>query len=215
LLVTAVLAVEATRTLVVEHGSDTSWWIPLVVAAVAALASYYATWRFKKMDVNRENAIRAADLVDEAEQLVSASDRFQPEPESAENVALGLLHRARVRAEPLADRGLDDRFRAAFSVITGLVIMQREPPEDTRYWLREAISNVRAALVPHLSTPTFFGRRAPTVRSFPTALEFDRMAAESGSAEEVIDSLPSGVRTAWSTTPRRAARPLADGGYGS
>jgi hypothetical protein len=187
--VTAVLAVEATRTLVVEHGSDTSWWIPLVVAAVAALASYYATWRFKKSDVNRENAIRAADLVDEAEQLVSRRDRFEAEPEGGETVALRLLQQARVRAQPLEDSGLDDRFRAAFSYIGALLIMRGERPEPARHWLAEAIANVRAALVPHLSAPKFFRRRMPTERSFPTEFEFDRMTRESGSKQEVIDKL--------------------------
>jgi hypothetical protein len=57
----------ATQPIVVER-DGTDWWIPfataLFVAFVAALASYYATWRFKKGDVNRENAFRAAGLVD-------------------------------------------------------------------------------------------------------------------------------------------------------
>jgi hypothetical protein len=32
---------------VVEHASGTAWWVPLLVGAVAAAASYLATWRSK------------------------------------------------------------------------------------------------------------------------------------------------------------------------
>jgi hypothetical protein len=46
-------------TIVVVH-SGTSWWIPLTIAVVAAAASYCATWRMKRANVNRENAFRAA-----------------------------------------------------------------------------------------------------------------------------------------------------------
>lgn len=45
-------AIQPARTIVIERGGETSWWVPflsaLAVALFAAAASDYATWRFKK-----------------------------------------------------------------------------------------------------------------------------------------------------------------------
>jgi hypothetical protein len=79
---TLLAATEPARTIVIERGG-TAWWVPFVTALGVALAavagSYYATWRFKKGDVNRENVFKAADLVDEAAQMVSRPSRYADE----------------------------------------------------------------------------------------------------------------------------------------
>jgi hypothetical protein len=140
------------RTVVVDHGG-TPWWVPLltalVVAAAAAAASCYATWRFKTADVNRESALRAADLVDEAEQLASfAAGRTDETAATTER----LLQQARIRAQSLNDPKVDDRFRAAIGFISELRTWQPIPGRSW-HWLREAIANVREGLVPHLRAP--------------------------------------------------------------
>lgn len=85
----------APQTIVIERGG-TPWWVPfvttLLVALVAAVVSYYVTWRFKKVDFDRENGVRAADHVDEAERGVTHGTI---DSESA----MRLLRQARVRAQ--------------------------------------------------------------------------------------------------------------------
>jgi hypothetical protein len=71
----------------------------LVVALFAAAASYYATWRFKKGDVIRDNAFRAADLVDEASRVAGHPTRYEEEAGGLSGT-LRLLWEGRVRAEP-------------------------------------------------------------------------------------------------------------------
>ena len=95
-------------------GGTPSWVTFLLavgVAVVAALASYLLTWRFKKEDFDRENALRAADLIDEAERLTSEPTRYEREPDGSE-VVRRLVQQARIRAEPLHDPEPDDRFKA-------------------------------------------------------------------------------------------------------
>src|SRR5262249_19886968 len=142
-------AVRSSRPIIVERGG-TPWWIPfataLFVAVVAALASWYATWRFKRSDVNRENALPAVDLGDEAERLVARVDRYETEPEGGGLVTSRLLQEARVRAEPLGDGELDDRFRAALGYYVQVIGLSREPPGRARYWLYTATVNIRLAL---------------------------------------------------------------------
>jgi hypothetical protein len=67
---------------VIEHGG-TSWWVPLLVALAAALASYVATGWLKRADINRESAFRAADLIDDAEQVAAFRDRYDTAPDGA------------------------------------------------------------------------------------------------------------------------------------
>jgi hypothetical protein len=161
-------ATEPTRTIVVERGG-TAWWIPfstaLLVAVVAALASYYATWRFKRSDANRENAFRAAGLMDEAEQIARREDRY--DSEGGASTTLRLLQEAQVRARPIEDSDLDDRLRAAIAYNVALKSGQGRPPR-ARHWLSVSIWNVQRALAPHLSAPRLVPRTITSDRVFPT-----------------------------------------------
>jgi hypothetical protein len=165
--------------LVVIHESATPWWVPLIVglsvAVIAALASYYATWRFKKADAERESAFRAVDLVNEAERIAARSHRFS---DSAPSV-LRLLQDARVRAQPLNSSELDDRFRAAYDFLFmgGLWQPPGVEPVGARRWMEEAVANIREGLVPYLAAPHFLPFRSAIVlpRSFPTLEELQAM----------------------------------------
>jgi hypothetical protein len=184
-----IAAAGRTTTVVVDHGSDSSWWIPLLVGFGAALASYYATWRFKKADVNRENAIRAADLVDEAERLVARADLDDQDPDAVLTAVLRPIQQARVRSEPLANRELDDRFIAVVSYLGALQLMAWQQGGAARHWLAEAIANVRAGLVPQLAAPRFIRPRRPIERSFPRSHELDEMARQGASADDLFGRL--------------------------
>jgi hypothetical protein len=171
-------ATQPARTIVVEHGGGVSWWTfatALVIAFVAAAASYYATWRFKKGDVTRDNAFRAADVVQEASQITSNPTGY--EEAGGASGASRLLWEARVRAEPVGDFELDDRFRAAQAFALDMELAEEEPGR-ARHWLYLAIWNVRAALVPHLKAPRLVGRRLPMERSFPTFAELNAMPSD-------------------------------------
>jgi hypothetical protein len=162
--------------------ASTGWWVPFVtalgVAAAAASTSYYATWRFKKADVNRANAFRAVDFLDEAEQLTSRSDLYDVAPGGGPAIAYRLLLQARARAEPLNDAELDDRFRAALSYNLDLQGWA-PPPGRARHWLYTAIANVRLALVQHLYAPRLLPvAHKPAKRWFPTSKELNAMAQD-------------------------------------
>jgi hypothetical protein len=181
-------ATQPARRIVVE-GGGTPWWVPLAialgVALVAALVSYVATWRFKAADFDRENALRTVDLVDEAELIASVEDRWRSEG-GAETTMLR-LQRARVRAQPLKDEALDNRFRAA--LMHNLDVRTWAPETSaSRYWLSRAITSVREGLVPHLAAPMFFGRGEPREPSFPTSEELNAMP-NSNEGSERIDAL--------------------------
>jgi hypothetical protein len=184
-------ATETARAIVIER-SSTAWWIPfvttLVVALVAAVVSYSVTWTFKKADIDRENAIRAADLVDEAEQIASLQDRYRNE--GGAKTTMRVLQAARVRAQPLDNDDLDKRFQAALSHNFDLQVWE-EPPESAQSWLAKAITNVREGLRPHLSAPKFFGRRESPKRWFPTLDELNAMPSDPGGrdAQPRIDGL--------------------------
>jgi hypothetical protein len=179
-------AAQAARTIVVERGGGTAWWIPLGVALFAAATAYYATWKFKKADVNRENAFRVADLVDEAEQIVSRPDRY--EAEGGAMTTSRLLGEARVRAQPLEDDDLNDRFQAAQIFNVDLQLSNEEPGRG-RYWLGIAIWNVRVALFAHRSAPRFFGRTVRRERTFPTVADLNAMPSDDYDANVRVDAL--------------------------
>src|SRR2546422_562534 len=109
----------AAQRIIVIHEGGTPWWVPLAIglgiAFVAAVVSYAATWRFKKVDVDRENAFRAAQLVDEAEQIATSRQRFEAEGGAA--AVWRLIQEARVRAQPLLSSEIEDRFRAALDYL--------------------------------------------------------------------------------------------------
>jgi hypothetical protein len=172
-------ATQPARTIVIEHeGGGTPWWVPLLVALAAAVASYYATWRFKRADVDRQNALRAADLIDEAERLTSEPARYEAEPDASE-VVRRLVQQARIRAQPLNDKELDDRFMAALLYLFELQTWRDPPLGGALHWLYQAIANVRLALVPHMSAPKLLPRpRKPPRRWFPTSTELNALASD-------------------------------------
>jgi hypothetical protein len=178
---------------VVEKGG-TAWWVPLVVALfvalVAAAVSYYATWLFKKSDVNRESAFRVAELVYEVENLVARPERYAAAPEGGAAKALDLLQTARVRAQPLAtlDPDLDDRLRAAVSFTFELILWDEETAR-ARQWLSQAIVNARIGLVPHLAAPKLIPRAHAAERIFPTADELHAMPNTHPRGTDLIDAL--------------------------
>jgi hypothetical protein len=151
-----------------------AWWVPfttaLVVSLVAATVSYAVTWRFKRADVERENAFRVADLIAEAYRLAGGNEHTEKD---AEEVELR-MQEAIVRAQPLGDADLADRVGAAdwyaFMLRIDINLVAPEPAEMTRAWrwARAALANVRAGLVPHLASPKLVGRRRAAERSFPT-----------------------------------------------
>jgi hypothetical protein len=120
----------------IVYAGGTPWWVPLIVglgvALAAACASYAAAWWFKKRDVDRENAFRAAERVDEAEQI-TRRDRYDAEGGAA--AVLRLVQEARVRAQPLGSQDLDDRFRAAIDYLFTFTLWQPPPgPPSGRRW---------------------------------------------------------------------------------
>jgi hypothetical protein len=95
---TFLAATEPARTIVIERGGaivnesgGTPTWVTFLlafgVALVAAAVSYSVTWKFKKTDVDRENALRAVDLVDEAEQIAALRYRYRDEGGSGHDAA--------------------------------------------------------------------------------------------------------------------------------
>jgi hypothetical protein len=183
-------ATEPARTIVVERGGP-AWWIPfataLFVATVAALASYYATWRFKRADVNRENAVQARDLVDDAERIASSPDRYREG--GGAKATSRLLQQALIRAQPIDDWNLFDDFFAAQDYNFRLQQWD-EPPNSARYWLGEAIAQVRQALVPYLSAPRLFrGAKLAKSRSFPTFDEMRSMPSDDRDPQKIVDAL--------------------------
>jgi hypothetical protein len=174
------IVVERGATLVVERGGGTPWWVPLAialgVALVAAFVSYAVTWRFKRADVDRENALRAVDIVDRAEQIASLDDLWNNEGGGG-MATYRLLQEARVRAQPLDDNDLDQRFRVALSYNVELVGWD-EKTSAARDWLAGAISDIREALVPHLAAPNFIRRNREVLREFPTQEELNAMPSD-------------------------------------
>ena len=124
-------AAALSQPIIIEHGGGgTPWWVPLAIGLGAAVLAYLATWRFKRVDFDRENALRAADLVDEAEQIASRTDRYGAE--GGARTISGLLRQARIRAEPLHDSDLDDRLMAAHYFAGDLIEMRgNRVPERT------------------------------------------------------------------------------------
>jgi hypothetical protein len=193
-------AVRPPRPIVIEKGG-TAWWIPLLIALgvtfVAAGVSYWVTWRFKRAEVNRDSAIRARDLVDEAEQLVAQPAKYAEAEGGGASTVSRLLTAARIRAQPLADDDLDDRFQAAGLYLFDVQEMSRET-SGTRHWLMNAIVNVRDALLPHLAAPDFVPRRRrPGDRSFPTKDELSEMK-RGRDGQALIDDL-----VAWRATGQK------------
>jgi hypothetical protein len=182
----------AVARIVVVHEGGTPWWVPLViglgVAVVAAAVSYAATWRFKKRDVERENAFRAAERIDQAEQITARQDRYDAEGGAA--TVNRLVQEARVRAQPLGSSELDDRFQAAIDYLFTFTLWQPPPgPPGGRRWLGEGIANIREGLLPFLAAPRFLPvRRDRATRSFPTKAELLAMP-RGANGQELIDAL--------------------------
>jgi hypothetical protein len=167
------------RTVVIHEGV-TPWWVPLAVslgiALVAAVVSYAATWWFKKREVDRDNAVRAAALVDEAEQIAARRERWEAEGGAAR--VMQALQEARVRAQPLGSDDLDDRFRASLDLVFTWGSWQPNPePVGALRWTMESVSNIREGLVPFLAAPRFlpFRQTFTLHRSFPRFAELDAM----------------------------------------
>jgi hypothetical protein len=188
-------ATEPARTIVIERGG-TPWWVPLVIGlatvAAAALASYLATWWFKKRDIDGENARQAVALIGEAEKAVSGLGGYSLAVSSPLGPLSQLLQEARIRAQPLGDAELDDRLKAASSFV---VTFQewREKPDGSRRWLGEAIANVREGFAAYLApSPLIPWRRTKIerLRSFPTygeLLSFERRAREPEALVEALE----------------------------
>lgn len=171
------LASAPTR-IVVERGG-TSWWVPLLIGlatvAGAAIASYLATWWFKKYDIDGQNAIRAAAPVDEAEKTIAGAGGYSQIPSDPFGRAQLSLQEARIRSQPLGDGDLDDRLIAAHYFLTTIQEWAgRQAPGGELRWAREAVANVREGLAPYLSPPRVIPlsrRKLATSRSFPTFAE--------------------------------------------
>jgi hypothetical protein len=177
----------------IVYAGGTPWWVPLIVglsvALAAACASYAAAWWFKKRDVDRENAFRAAERVDEAEQMTARRERYDAEGGAA--AVLRLVQEARVRTQPLGSQDLDDRFRTAIDYLFTFTLWQPPPgPPGGRRWLSEAIANIREGLVPYLAAPRFlpFRRDDTLERSFPTLAELQAMP-RGANGQELVDAL--------------------------
>jgi hypothetical protein len=120
----------------------TAWWVPLatalVVSLVAATVSYAVTWRFKRADVERENAFRVADLIAEADRLARATlPTTLDDPQQAHEVERRVdelelrVREASVRARSLDDPDLDDRVRALEWYVIALGATVRSWPTET------------------------------------------------------------------------------------
>jgi len=195
-MLSVVAAAPSSPTVIVESGGGSPWWwFPILVTVLLGLAalagSYAATWRFKKLDVNRESAFRTIDLVDDAERIASGQD--------GGNVAVDcarLLRRAGVRAEPLDDRDLADRLRSAVNFADEIAELRGAPRAATLYPLSRAIASVRFALVPHLSAPRLLRSRKAEPPCFPRSKELSEIQARtSDDVESFRYEIASWVRS--------------------
>jgi hypothetical protein len=191
----ALMLAFTTSRIVVEKGG-TSWWVPLLVGlltvAGAAVASYLATWRFKKYDIDGQNAVRTAELVNEAEKTAADAGGYSQVPTDPFARVQRSLQEARIRSQPLGDGDLDDRFKAALSFVTAIQEWAgRQRPGGELRWMREAVANVREGLAPYLSPPSIvpWGWRKPAKsRSFPKLNELQRIE-RSQDPSSVIEAL--------------------------
>lgn len=177
---------------IIDRGG-TSWWVPLLIALGAAIvaggASYLATWWFKRVDFNKETALRAADFVDEAERAISGSSRNPGPPTSNQaNDWLRLLQMARVRCQPLGDGDLDDRLMAALAYAYDFQDWGTHP--GGRRWMSEAVANVRECLNVHLAAPPLLpstrSASKSKTRSFPTSKELESLQRRNRGAQFMI-----------------------------
>jgi hypothetical protein len=182
--------------------NGTSWWVPVLVAAAAAFASYFATWVMKRRDVERELAGRCAELLNEAADTARLGDYAYADAGGAETVKAALTA-ARSAVYPLRDSDLDYRLLAAERFTfetTGWTI--------PRVWLGEAIENARHGLVGYLAPPRFApwrrgARRAR--RTFPTYGAYEEAQVEAPYG--ILDWLGEWMshyekRTRWGRWPR-------------
>jgi hypothetical protein len=185
----------ASRVVVVEKGG-TPWWVPLVATLltvlVAGLASYFATWWFKKRDIDGVNARQAATLIDDAETALPGPTTYSTVGESDSiETAARLLREARLRAQPLHDYDLDERLQTALMFLSDVQEWTKQPV-GVRPWMRAAIENVRAGLAPYLAPPPAIPWRRLTEdveRSFPTFSEYIGIKREGGDPEEITQAL--------------------------
>jgi hypothetical protein len=155
------LVAASSRVVVIENGG-TPWWVPflatLVVGLAAAMASYLATWWFKKRDIEGENARQAASLVDDPERALPGGETYtKGVPIDPLDDVNRLLREARLRAQPLNDRDLDQRLGVALYFLSDAQEWTTQPV-GARPWMHRAIDNVRVRLAPYLAPrPSFRG----------------------------------------------------------
>jgi hypothetical protein len=189
-------ATQPARTIVVKQGG-TPWWVPLLatllIGIAAAIASYLATWWFKKRDIDGDNARQAALFVDEAERALprpTASAR-QTLSDPLETVSR-LLRKARLRAQPLDDFDLDQRMDVALYFFSDAQEWGAQPV-GARPWMQRAIDNVRVGLAPYLAPPPIIPRRPQQVfveKLFP---RFDEYIAIKRFAEDDPEGVTQGL----------------------
>jgi len=158
------------RIVIIEKGG-TPWWVPLLatllIGVAAAIASYLATWWFKKRDIDGENARQAATLVDDADRaLPRSTETFTTQvsqmPDDPLDKVTRLLREARLRAQPLNDFDLDQRLGTALYFLSDAQEW-RKRPVGARPWMHRAIDNVRIGLAPYLAPPPLIPWRRPNV----------------------------------------------------
>jgi hypothetical protein len=160
-----------------RSGGGTPWWVPVAtafaVALVAAVASYFFAWRFKRGDVDRENAFKAATFIDEAAAIAGAQTRELWDTPGGATACERLLRQAVARVRPLRDDDLERRLVSAVEWALVIYLMGHASARSTT-WLTNAIESTQAALVPHLASPAFFRRRPRAAKpSFPPQGELE------------------------------------------
>jgi hypothetical protein len=185
----------ASRVLVIEKGGTPSW-VPLVATLltvlVAGVASYFATWWFKKRDIDGVNAHQAATLVDDSETALPGPTTYEPEDQSDSiQAAARLLREARLRAQPLHDHDLDERLQTALLFLSDVQEWTKQPV-GVGPWMRAAMENVRAGLAPYLAPPPALPwrrLREDAERSFPAFSEYIGIKRDGGDPEEITQML--------------------------
>jgi hypothetical protein len=103
------------------------------------------------------------------------------------------LQQARVRARPLEDNKLDERFQAA--LLFGSTLTEwKERPTGVNSYLRKALVNVREGFVAHLKAPRLIPGKHRPAETFPSLDEFKSIMARHRTPDDVILALEAWER---------------------
>lgn len=147
----------------------------MVVAA--AVFGYLGGWVVKRQEVERSIAAEVDELLEQAQ--LRAAEREAWSEEWLRQI-LQLVQTAKLRCRRLADEELADRFSVCELFALDALLAFRD---GQRYWIGEAISNIRLGLDPYTSPPRLLPRLRPPrwrQRIFPSKDEYQQLIEYEG-----------------------------------